>query len=185
MQFHETSIDGAVLIEPDPHLDDRGFFVRVLDAELFRSAGIDPTRFVQENQSRSRHGTLRGLHLRANPSEAKIVRCTHGEVYDVVVDLRPSSPTFRRWEAFALDDRRHLQVYVPPGCGHGFEVLSDVADMAYRHDAYYDAALEAEVRYDDADLGVAWPLSDPVLSERDRRAPSFRQLLPNLEAWFG
>jgi dTDP-4-dehydrorhamnose 3,5-epimerase len=185
LRVTELDIEGARLIETTPRVDERGFFVRTLDAEDLSAAGIAADRFVQENHSRSHRPTLRGIHLRAAPSEAKLVRCGRGAVFDVVVDLRPASPTFGTWRGFVLDDVRHRQLYVPPGCGHGFQVLSDFADVTYHHDAYYDPALEAEVAHDDPDLGVAWPLEERLVSDRDRRAPSLRELLPSLEAWFG
>ncbi len=180
-----AKLPGVVLIEPEPQHDERGFFVRVLSADAFAEAGIDHTRFVQENQSRSRRGTLRGFHFRRPPSEAKTVRCAVGEIFDVVVDLRPSSPTFAQWEHFILDDRRHLQLYIPAGCGHGFQVLSESADVCYRHDQFYDPTLERAVAWDDPELGVPWPLPDPFLSDRDRTAPRLAAIRGQLDEWFG
>lgn len=156
-----------------------------MSADSWAEAGIDHRRFVQANQSRSSHRTLRGLHLRAGPGEAKVVRCARGRMFDVVVDLRPRSPEFGRWERFLLDDEDHVQVYVPPGCGHGFQVLSDICDVCYLHDRYYEPALDVAVAWDDEDLAVAWPLPDPILSERDRTAPSLEAMLPRLREWFG
>jgi dTDP-4-dehydrorhamnose 3,5-epimerase len=185
MRFEHTSLPGVILIEPEPILDDRGFFVRVLSADLFAQAGIDHATFVQENQSRSRQRTIRGLHLRAAPGEAKMVRCTAGEVFDVLVDLRPASPTFGRWERFILDDRRHLQLYIPPGVAHGFQALSKDADVCYRHDRFYDAEMDVAVAWNDPEIGIEWPLADPILSARDRNAPRLGDLRPQLEKWFG
>lgn len=185
MQVGATTIPGVLLFQPAPFVDDRGFFVRTLSADVLAGAGIDHARFVQENQSRSRRGTVRGLHFRAGEGEAKLVRCSYGEIMDVVVDLRPSSPTFGRWERFSLDDARHLQLYIPPGCAHGFQALSAVADTCYHHDHFYDPGLEAAVAWDDPAIGIPWPLPDPVLSERDRRAPSLAEMRPRLEEWFG
>ncbi len=185
MRIVDASIAGVRLIAPEPRYDERGFFVRVLSADAFGDAGIDAARFVQENQSRSRYRTLRGLHLRAGQGEAKTVRCARGSIYDVVVDLRPSSPTFRKWESFELDDRSHLQVYIPPGCGHGFQALTEEVDVCYRHDRFYEPGLDVAVAYDDPDLGVSWPLADPIVSERDRTAPSLETMLPQLQEWFG
>lgn len=184
MQITETSIAGVRLIRPHPLHDERGFFVRVLSADAFDEAGIDSSGFVQENQSRSSHGTLRGIHLRAGPGEAKTVRCARGAVFDVLVDLRPGSPTFLRWEVFQLDDEAHEQVFVPPGVGHGFQTLSEVADVCYRHDRFYDSELDVAVAYDDPDLAIPWPLSDPIMSARDRDAPPVREMRPFLEQWF-
>jgi dTDP-4-dehydrorhamnose 3,5-epimerase len=185
MRFRETSLPGVIVIEPEPIADERGFFVRILSADLLREAGIDNSTFVQENQSRSRRRTIRGLHLRAAPGEAKMVRCSHGEIFDVVVDVRPSSPTFGRWERFILDDRRHLQLYIPPGFAHGFQALSDIADVCYRHDQVYDPALDVAVAWNDPEIGIGWPLRDPIMSERDRSAPGLSQIRPRLEEWFG
>lgn len=185
MLFHDTYLPGVVLIEPQPHRDERGFFLRVLSADLFAEAGIDHTRFVQENQSRSAHRTLRGMHLRAAPGEAKTVRCARGRIFDVVADLRPQSPTFGSWESFILDDERHLQLYIPRGCAHGFQVLSAASDVCYRHDAFYDPALERAVAWNDPELAIEWPLADPLLSDRDRAAPALDELREALTAWFG
>ncbi|MGH2663990.1 MAG: dTDP-4-dehydrorhamnose 3,5-epimerase [Actinomycetota bacterium] len=185
MKIREGAIQGLKVIEPEPIHDDRGFFMRVMSAELLAEAGIDHTRFVQENQSRSRRGVLRGLHFRGEVGEAKLVRCVQGEVFDVAVDLRPGSPTFMRWEGFILDDRRHLQVHIPPGFGHGFQVLSPSADVHYRVDQYYDPSLDAGVAWNDPQVAIDWPLADPILSEKDAGAPTVREMLPQLEAWYG
>ena len=184
MRVHTTSIPGVVAFEPAPIVDERGFFVRTLSADVLAGVGIDQARFVQENQSRSRRGTLRGLHFRAGGGESKLVRCSFGAIFDVVVDLRPSYPSFGRWEAFDLDDRRHLHIHIPPGCAHGFQALSEVADTCYHHDQFYDAALDVAVAWDDPDIAVTWPLPGPALSDRDRRAPPLRSLRPRLEEWF-
>jgi dTDP-4-dehydrorhamnose 3,5-epimerase len=173
------------LVEPVPIPDERGFFVRTMNAEVLRSRGIEPGLFVQENQSRSRHGTLRGIHFRRALGERKLVRVARGEVFAVVVDLRPWSPTFGRWEQVGLDDRDHRQVLVPAGCGFGFQVLSDLADVCYKHEAYYAPELEGSLTWDDPELAIPWPLPDPILSERDRTAPSLAEIRPSLTAWFG
>ena len=184
MKFRETSLHGLVVIEPEPNHDERGFFVRVLSAELFAAAGIDSNAFVQENQSRSRHRTLRGLHVRTSPCEAKTVRCASGEIFDVVVDLRPWSPSFLQSEHFVLDDKRHLQLFIPPGCAHGFQVLSDTCDVCYRHTQFYQPGLDVAVAWDDPELAIPWPLDDPILSERDRTAPRVAEVRDQLDSWF-
>jgi dTDP-4-dehydrorhamnose 3,5-epimerase len=178
-------IDGVLHVEPHPIRDARGFFVRTLDSGSLRASGLDPTRFVQENQSRSRRGTLRGLHCRRELSEGKLVRCAHGRAFEAIVDLRPWSRTFLATETLVLDDRAHRQVYVPPGCAHGFLVLSAVADICYRHDAVYAPELEAGVRWDDPEIGIAWPTMPTLLSDRDRVLPSLAEIRPELERWFG
>jgi dTDP-4-dehydrorhamnose 3,5-epimerase len=185
MRFRRTSMDGPLVVETDAIADERGYFVRVLSADDFSQAGIDHAKFVQENQSRSRMRTIRGLHFLAAPGEAKLVRCVHGEIFDVVVDVRPSSPTFGKWEHFILDDKRHLQLYIPVGFAHGFQALSDVADVCYRHDRYYDPKLDAVVAYNDPEIGIDWPLPDPFMSERDRNASALGEIRPKLEVWFG
>lgn len=184
MRVRPGRLDGVLLLEPTPFVDDRGFFVRTLDAEVLREAGVDPGGFVQESQSRSGRHVLRGLHFRAAPGEAKLVRCARGGILDVVVDLRPWSATFGQWEGFELDDEVHRHLYVPRGFGHGFQVLSEVADVCYHHDASYDAGGEMVLAWDDPDVGVAWPHPPQSLSGRDQQAPSLAELLPRLRAWF-
>ncbi len=184
MRVHHTAIPGLLVFEPEPKVDERGFFVRTLSADVLARAGVDQARFVQENQSRSRRGTLRGLHLRGGPGEAKLVRCSYGRIFDVVVDLRPSLPTFARLESFHLDDVRHLHLHIPAGCAHGFQTLSDVADTCYHHDQFYDPSLDASVAWDDPEIAIPWPLADPILSDRDRGAPSLSEMRPRLDQWF-
>jgi dTDP-4-dehydrorhamnose 3,5-epimerase len=185
MEIRETSIHGATLIAPRPIADERGWFLRVFSAEIHGGAGIDHRELVQENHSRSRHRTIRGLHTRSQLSEAKLIRCARGEIYDVIVDLRPWSPSFLTWERFMLDDVRHLQLFIPPGCAHGFQVLSTAADVCYRVDAYYDPALDVTIAWNDPEIGIPWPLPEPILSERDRNAPRLKSIRPKLEDWYG
>ena len=179
-----ASLRDVLVVEPEPIVDDRGFFVRTLDAATLLAAGIDPAAFVQENQSRSRRGTLRGLHGRAHLSEAKLLRCARGSIFEVVVDLRPWSETFGAWESFTLDDVEHRQVYVPAGCVHGFLALSDEVDVCYHHDAVYDPSLELAIRWDDDDLAIDWPERAPRLSDRDRDAPRLRDVRDQLADWY-
>jgi dTDP-4-dehydrorhamnose 3,5-epimerase len=185
VRVRHSSIPGVLVLEPEPKSDERGFFVRTLSADVLAGVGVDQSRFVQENQSRSRRGTLRGLHLRAGPGEAKLVRCSQGRIFDVVVDLRPSLPSFGRWESFQLDDVDHLHLYIPPGCAHGFQTLSEVADTCYHHDQFYDPSLDVVVSWNDPDIAISWPLPGPLLSERDRSAPFLRAVRPQLHEWFG
>jgi dTDP-4-dehydrorhamnose 3,5-epimerase len=135
---------------------------------------------VQENHSRSGLGILRGLHFQTRPGQAKLVRCLRGLIWDVAVDLRRDSPTHRRWEGYELDDARHRQLFVPAGFGHGFCVLSDQADVAYKLSSYYDPATEAGIAWDDPDVRVEWPISEPILSERDRTAPRLAEIADTL-----
>jgi dTDP-4-dehydrorhamnose 3,5-epimerase len=165
----DTEIPDLVLIEPEVHGDERGFLVETFRADAWRELGVD-TEFVQDNHSRSGRGTLRGLHFQTSPGQAKLVRCLKGRIFDAVVDLRRDSPTFGRWEGHELDDASHRQLYVPIGFAHGFCVLSETADVAYKLSNYYDPATEAGIAWNDPDVGIEWPISDPILSERDRGA---------------
>jgi dTDP-4-dehydrorhamnose 3,5-epimerase len=175
----ETELDGVVLIEPDVHGDERGFLVETFRDDGWRELGVE-VGFVQENHSRSGRGILRGLHFQTSPGQAKLVRCLRGRIWDVAVDLRRDSATYRRWEGYELDDERHRQLLVPAGFGHGFCVLSDQADVAYKLSSYYDPATEAGIAWDDPDVGIEWPISEPVLSERDRTAPRLAEISDSL-----
>ncbi|MGH2926210.1 MAG: dTDP-4-dehydrorhamnose 3,5-epimerase [Solirubrobacterales bacterium] len=175
----ETAIDGVVLVEPQVHGDERGFLVETFRDDGWRELGID-LEFVQENHSRSSRNILRGLHFQTDPGQAKLVRCLRGRIWDVAVDLRSDSPTYRRWEGHELDDERHRQLLVPVGFAHGFCVLSDVADVAYKLSSRYDPATEAGIAWDDPDVAVEWPIADPVLSERDRSAPRLAEIAASL-----
>jgi dTDP-4-dehydrorhamnose 3,5-epimerase len=147
--------------------------------DRWRELGID-VGFVQHNHSRSVQGTLRGLHFQTEPGQAKLVRCPRGRIFDVAVDLRRASPTYGRWEGHELDDERHRQLFVPAGFGHGFAVLSDVADVAYQLSSLYDPATEAGIAWDDPDVGVDWPVDEPLLSERDKAAPTLAEIASKL-----
>ncbi len=165
-----TELDGVLILENDVHGDDRGFFVETYHRQQLAAIGV-ADEFVQDNHSRSARGVLRGLHyqdLRA--PMAKLVRCSRGEILDVAVDLRASSPTFGRWVAATLDDREHRQLLVPVGFAHGFVVLSEVADVHYRCTAYYAPGNEGAVAWNDPQIAIAWPIADPILSDRDRKA---------------
>jgi dTDP-4-dehydrorhamnose 3,5-epimerase len=164
-------IGGALLFRPTPHVDERGFFSRTSDAAVLRGAGLDPCAFVQDSLSRSALGVLRGLHLRTGQGEAKLVRCSYGAVFDVIVDLRPSSPTYRNWESFELRDDEQASLYIPAGCAHGFQALTGPADVAYRIDREHDPAQDMTIAHDDPELGIPWPLPVTLISERDRLAP--------------
>jgi dTDP-4-dehydrorhamnose 3,5-epimerase len=175
----ETWLDGLVLVEPQVHGDERGFLVETFRDSGWKELGIE-VGFVQENHSRSGRSTLRGLHFQTKPGQAKLVRCLRGGIWDVAVDLRRNSPTYRRWEGHALDDERHRQLFVPAGFAHGFCVLSELADVAYKLSSYYDPATEAGIAWDDPEVGVEWPISDPILSDRDRAAPRLAEIADSL-----
>jgi dTDP-4-dehydrorhamnose 3,5-epimerase len=174
-----TKLDGVVLLAPAVHGDDRGFMVETFSRAAWAEHGVD-VEFVQHNHSRSSRGTLRGIHFQTEPGQAKLVRCPRGAILDVAVDLRRGSPTYGQWEAHVLDDASHHQLFVPVGFGHGFSVLSDVADVAYLLSSYYDPATEAGIAWDDPDVGVDWGVEAPLLSERDRTAPKLSEVAETL-----
>jgi dTDP-4-dehydrorhamnose 3,5-epimerase len=164
-------IAGALLFTPSPYVDERGFFSRTFDADVARAAGIDPAGFAQDSLSRSARGVLRGLHVRRGEGESKLVRCSYGAVFDVIVDLRAASPTYRNWESFELRDSEQVSLYVPAGCAHGFQALTSPADVAYRIDRPHDAAEDVSIAFDDPELAIPWPLPVAGMSPRDRAAP--------------
>lgn len=180
MQVERSDLDGVLLMRPAPHRDDRGLFTRTFDAKLARGVGLDPAAFVQDSQSRSYGGVLRGLHGRGGAGEAKLVRCAHGAVHDVLVDARPASPTFGEHRTFRLDDIDFVALYVPAGFLHGFQVLTDIADVCYRIDREHDPAEDLGVRHDDPELAVRWPLPVRTLSARDAALGSWAQLRARL-----
>jgi dTDP-4-dehydrorhamnose 3,5-epimerase len=175
----ETKLDGVVLLEPTVHGDARGFMVETYRCDAWAELGVE-IEFVQHNHSRSAKGTLRGLHFQTEPGQAKLVRCPRGRVFDVAVDLRRASPTYGQWEGHVLDDEAHRQLFVPAGFGHGFAVLSDVADVAYQLSSPYDPVTEAGIAWDDPDVGVEWPVGEPLLSERDKAAPRLAEIADSL-----
>jgi dTDP-4-dehydrorhamnose 3,5-epimerase len=175
-----TRLDGLVFLEPAVHGDERGFFMETYREDAWSSHGI-PTAFVQDNHSRSRRGTVRGIHFQTHPGQGKLVRCARGAVLDVVVDLRRGSPTFGEWESAELDDVHGRQLWIPIGFGHGFCVLSETADFVYKCTNYYDGATEAGIRFDDPDVGIEWPTGFELLySERDRSAPLLADVADSL-----
>ncbi|GDY32503.1 dTDP-4-dehydrorhamnose 3,5-epimerase [Gandjariella thermophila] len=174
------AIAGAYLFEPAPHADHRGFFCRTFDADVVRSVGIDPNAFVQDSVSRSGRGVLRGLHLRSGAGEAKLVRCSSGAVFDVVVDLRPGSPTYRNTALFELSGDTQVTLYIPAGCAHGFQALTDPADVSYRIDRRHDPAEDVTIAFDDPELAIPWPLPVTSMSDRDRQAPPLAEVLPRV-----
>jgi dTDP-4-dehydrorhamnose 3,5-epimerase len=171
-----TSISDVLVIEPVVHGDARGFFLESWHAERYAGAGI-ALPFVQDNHSRSVRGTLRGLHYQIEQPQGKLVRVVTGEVFDVAVDLRRSSPTFGRWVGEVLSGDNRRQLWVPPGFAHGFYVLSESADLLYKCTEFYVPQHDRTLRWDDSDVGVTWPLLDgcpPLLSPKDAAGLSFR-----------
>jgi dTDP-4-dehydrorhamnose 3,5-epimerase len=180
MRALDTRLDGLVLLEPDVHGDGRGFFLESYRENLWAEHGVGDA-FVQDNHSRSRRGVVRGMHFSVGDGQAKLVRCARGTILDIAVDLRRGSPTFGGWEAFELDDDSARQLYIPVGFAHGFCVLSELADVTYKCSTYYDGAVERGFRYDDPDVGIAWPQDMALLvSERDMQAPLLREIAGEL-----
>jgi dTDP-4-dehydrorhamnose 3,5-epimerase len=175
----ETTLEGIVLLEPQVHGDARGFLVETYREDAWATLGVAGP-FVQHNQSRSAEATLRGIHFQTSPGQAKLVRCPRGSIFDVAVDLRRESPTFGEWEGHLLDDTHHRQLYVPAGFGHGFCVLSDEADVSYLLSSLYDPATEAGIAWDDPEVGIDWPIDEPLLSDRDRSAPRLAEVADTL-----
>jgi dTDP-4-dehydrorhamnose 3,5-epimerase len=175
-----TRLQGIVVVEPAVHRDARGFFVETFRAETAERLGIRE-EWVQDNHSRSARGVLRGMHFSVGRGQAKLVRCARGAILDVVVDIRRGSPTFGRWDAVVLDDVDHRQIYVPVGFAHGFVVVSDVADVAYRCSNYYDPAVEQGFAWDDPDVAIDWPADLEVeVSARDSGAPRLAEIASDL-----
>ncbi|MDP6392021.1 MAG: dTDP-4-dehydrorhamnose 3,5-epimerase [Arenicellales bacterium] len=170
-----TALDGVVVVEPKVFPDERGFFLESFNARHFAAAGL-PTEFVQDNHSRSTRSVLRGLHYQYPAWQGKLVRSLLGEIFDVAVDIRRASPTFGQWFGTVLSADNKKQLYVPPGYAHGFCVLSDVAEMAYKCTALYEPADDAAVRWNDPQIGIDWPISSPVLSAKDNEAPMLKEI---------
>jgi dTDP-4-dehydrorhamnose 3,5-epimerase len=170
MHVDSTMLHGVLMFRTAPNRDERGFFSRTFDAATFRRAGLDPNAFVQDSVSRTRQGVVRGLHLRSGAGEAKLVRCSHGRIFDVVVDLRPGSATYGQWLSFVLDGDEQTSVYIPVGCAHGFQALTETADTSYRIDREHDPAEDVTIAHDDPALAIPWPLQVSGMSPRDRAA---------------
>ena len=177
MQVLPTTLEGVLVFVPTPLHDNRGFFTRTFDAPTAAKHGLDAAAFGQDSQSRSKQGVIRGLHGRSGAGEGKLVRCARGAIHDVLVDARPGSPTFGQSEAYRLDDELFWHLYVPPGFLHGFQALSEFADVCYRIDRPHDPTEDVAVRYDDPDLLISWPLPVTEISARDATAGSWRDLL--------
>lgn len=167
-RFKNTDIDGVILIEPQVFVDDRGFFMETYKESAFAAAGLTD-RFIQENHSRSKAGTLRGLHYQVHPkAQGKLVRVTSGEIFDVAVDIRPESATYGKWVGYKLSAENRLSLYIPPGCAHGFCVLSSEADVVYKTTSEYAPNYERGILWNDPTFNISWPVQNPTISERDR-----------------
>jgi dTDP-4-dehydrorhamnose 3,5-epimerase len=175
MKVTATEIPGVVVIEPDVFRDPRGFFMETFHAGKFRSQGL-PEIFVQDNQSRSSRGVLRGLHYQLQHPQGKLVRVLNGEVFDVAVDIRRGSPFFGRWAGLLLSDKNMKQIYIPPGFAHGFCVLSEQADVVYKCTDLYAPGDEYGIAWNDPAIGIEWPQVDYLLSDKDRRNPRLSEI---------
>jgi dTDP-4-dehydrorhamnose 3,5-epimerase len=173
MNVVPTRIPGVVVIEPKVFGDSRGFFLETFHQERYANAGVKDA-FVQDNLSRSKRGVLRGLHIQSPNFQGKLVSVLEGEVFDVAVDIRRDSPTFGKWEGIHLSAENKKQFYVPPGLAHGFVVLSEYALFSYKCTALYSPADELSLAWDDKDVGINWPIKDPILSEKDKKGLSLR-----------
>ncbi|MES2793645.1 MAG: dTDP-4-dehydrorhamnose 3,5-epimerase [Planctomycetota bacterium] len=175
MKIIETPLAGVLRIEPRVFGDARGFFLETYQQTRFQDAGL-PATFIQDNQSRSQRGTLRGLHFQSPQPQGKLIFAIRGEIWDVAVDLRRSSPTFGQWYAVTLNETNHWQLYVPEGFAHGFCVLSETADVIYKCTSAYAPQHEQSLLWNDPELGIPWPISDPLLSGKDQRGVRLQDL---------
>lgn len=172
MDFKKTNIKGVYIIKLEPRSDERGYFMRIFDEDLIRK-GIDRFSIKQASQAYTkRAGTIRGLHYQKTPKEeAKIVRCVKGKIYDVVVDLRPKSYDYKKWVGVELSEDNHTALYIPKGCAHGLQTLTDDVIVEYLINEEYVPELATGIRYDDPEIAVAWPMRNPILSEKDQSLP--------------
>lgn len=175
MNVIATGLSGVVIIEPKVFGDERGFFLESFHQDRYKQAGINLS-FVQDNHSRSQSGVLRGLHFQKSRPQGKLVRVVQGEVWDVAVDVNPTSLTYGQYEAVLLNAENKRQFYIPPGYAHGFVVTSETADFEYKCTDYYDPDDEGGIIWNDPDLNISWPVTDPVLSEKDRVLPTLKEL---------
>lgn len=170
MEVIDLRLPGLKLIKPQVFKDHRGFFLESFQQSKYEAAGL-PLSFAQDNHSYSQKNCLRGMHFQSHPGQAKLIRVAVGKIYDVAVDIRPNSPTYKQWEAVILDDQEHHQLFIPVGFAHGFCVLSDDAHVLYKVSTPYDAKFEKGFRWDDPTINIEWPVAHPLISERDQQAP--------------
>ena len=181
MRVLPTDLPDVLLVEPDVFRDARGYFLETFHERKYREAGIAYS-FVQDNQSRSMRGTLRGLHAQLKKPQGKLIRVVQGEIFDVAVDVRPRSPTFGKWTGATLSADTFRQMFIPPGFAHGFCVLSDIAEITYKCTDFYDRADEIGFRWNDPAVGIAWPVREPLLSDKDAALPTLAELRQRLSA---
>jgi len=176
-EFKKLEIQGVILIKPKVFEDERGFFMETYKKGEFEKVGI-AGEFIQDNHSKSEYGVLRGLHFQREPyAQAKIVRCVHGAIYDVAVDLRKDSPTFGKYVSVNLSEDNKYQLYIPGGCAHGFLVLSDAAEVIYKVDNVYAPEYEEGLIWNDPEVNIPWPNDNPSLSPKDQKLPTLRELI--------
>ena len=183
MDIIQTKLPGVLLIEPDIYQDSRGFFLESYHTQRYQQLG-EMTGFVQENHSLSCYGTIRGLHAQVRRAQAKLIRVIEGEIFDVAVDIRLNSPTFGRWAAAALSAVNRRQYFIPAGFAHGFATTSYSAQVEYKCTEYYDPTDEIVILWNDPEIGIPWPVQEPVLSDKDNNAPTLQHihhLLPRFE----
>jgi dTDP-4-dehydrorhamnose 3,5-epimerase len=168
MEIIDTKIKDVKLIKPKIYGDSRGFFLETYHKDQYKKAGISD-HFVQDNHSRSKKNILRGLHYQLDKMQGKLVRVSNGRVYDVAVDMREGSPTFKEHVSFILSDKNQYQLYIPPGFAHGFCVISDEADFEYKCTEFYNPNSEVGIMWNDPDIGIDWPISDPIVSDKDNK----------------
>ncbi|MBF4468031.1 MAG: dTDP-4-dehydrorhamnose 3,5-epimerase [Methanobrevibacter arboriphilus] len=179
-KFTKTSIEGVFIIEPTVFIDDRGYFMESYHKKEFEENGLN-IDFVQDNQSKSTKGVLRGLHFQYNQPQGKLVRVIKGEVFDVAVDLRKDSPTYSKYESVILSEDNKKQFYIPPGFAHGFLVLSDEAEFTYKCTDFYNESDEGGIAWNDSDINIEWPLNEDelILSEKDQKWKSLKNTSTN------
>ncbi|WAT02531.1 dTDP-4-dehydrorhamnose 3,5-epimerase [Rouxiella chamberiensis] len=177
MEIIDTPLEGVKIIQPKVFGDSRGFFLETFEKKRYQEMLNIDLDFVQDNHSRSSKGVLRGLHFQTQNPQGKLVRVVRGEVYDVAVDIRPESPSFGKWYGVLLSEENKTQFWVPPGLAHGFVVLSDVADFEYKCTDYYAPDLEGCLLWNDPEVGIDWPIDNPLLSEKDKLGKTLRELV--------
>jgi dTDP-4-dehydrorhamnose 3,5-epimerase len=175
MKVLTCDLPGLLILEPKVFGDSRGFFMETWNLRRYREAGI-PLDFVQDNISFSRRGTLRGLHFQNPSAQGKLLHVLQGEVFDVAVDIRHSSPTFGKWHGLILSAENKRQFYIPPGFAHGFAVLSETALFQYKCTDFYSPSCEVTLQWDDPEVGIQWPVDSPLLSDKDRKGLGLREL---------
>ena len=184
MKIRETSLKNVLIIEPDVFTDQRGFFMETFHQEKYRELGIH-VAFVQDNLSHSVRGTLRGLHYQHSHGQAKLIQVLAGKVFDVAVDIRSGSPTFGQWTGHELDSETKQQIFIPEGFAHGFCVLSERAILTYKSSDFYAPNDEGGILWSDPYVGIKWPISDPLLSEKDSQFPFLKDIPPHLLPPYG